>query len=60
MSAHTSQQDKEKLKYYCKECDQVFFCKLYYDKHNDGIKHLNRIKANELQEKINNLSIYKK
>jgi hypothetical protein len=55
MATHTTQEEKEKLKFYCKVCDQVFFCKLYSDKHNTGKKHSNKIKANELQEKVNKL-----
>ena len=34
-------------KYYCKDCDKVFFCSTYLKKHIDGIVHKNKVIANE-------------
>ena len=55
LTKHSSQEEREKMKYYCKICDQVFFSVLFYNKHNSGIKHLNVIKAKEIQDEINKL-----
>ena len=53
---HQTKEERMKQKYYCSDCDQVFFCKLYRDKHMIGIKHMNIIKANKLVEEMNNLN----
>ena len=39
MSQHSTRDERAKNKYYCNICDTVFFCKLYMDKHTNGIKH---------------------
>jgi len=54
MSVHSTKEQREISKYYCKECDQIFFCKLYLDKHISGKKHKNVVKANELLAELNN------
>ena len=43
---HASQEERSKQKYYCIDCDLIFFSKLYLDKHTDGKIHQNLIKAN--------------
>ena len=53
LSQHASIEEKLKHKYYCKDCDQVFFCKLYHDKHILGVKHNNILKIKEI-DNINN------
>jgi len=45
LKIHASVEERAKMKYYCKECDVVFFSKLYLDKHTDGKIHKNLIKA---------------
>ncbi len=50
-SQHTNKDNKNTIKYYCKLCDTVFFCEKYLLKHNEGKKHNNNIKLNQL---INN------
>jgi len=50
-----------KQKYYCFECDQVFFCLQYKKTHENSTKHKNLLIANTLQReldekiKLNNL-----
>jgi hypothetical protein len=56
LSSHSIKEEREKQKYYCNDCDQVFFCKLYKDKHFSGKKHMNVVKANKLVEEMNNLN----
>lgn len=57
LSSHSTQEERKKSKFYCKDCDQVFFCKLYLDKHNSGKKHKNVIKANEILAEINAINV---
>ena len=40
-SQHSTIDDRKNSKFYCETCDQIFFCKLYMNKHLDGIKHKN-------------------
>jgi hypothetical protein len=56
ISQHTTQEEREKQKYYCKDCDKVFFCSTYFIKHNDGIVHKNKVIANKT---INNKELIK-
>ena len=49
LSQHATLEEKQKHKYYCNNCDQIFFCKLYYDNHNSSKKHLNIIKIQQLE-----------
>lgn len=44
---HSTKEEREKCKYYCKECDTVLLCKSYYDKHNNSITHKNQILVNK-------------
>lgn len=53
LTQHSTIEERSKSKYYCDICDVVFFSQLYKDKHMDGIRHKNYIKALELQKKVN-------
>jgi hypothetical protein len=50
LTQHSSIEEREKQKYYCKSCDQVFFCQLYYDTHMRSKKHKNIIQIKEYDE----------
>ena len=45
---HYTKEERSKEKYYCNDCDQVFFCSEYMKKHMNGKKHNNMIKAMKL------------
>jgi uncharacterized C2H2 Zn-finger protein len=49
---HATLEERKKYKYYCKDCDTILFCKAYYDKHINGIKHNLKIKVNESLEQL--------
>jgi hypothetical protein len=57
LSQHATVIERQQHKYYCNLCDQVFFSKLYYDKHMNGKKHFNMVKVSKLniQEPNTNL-----
>ena len=46
LTQHSTIEDREKEKYYCKVCDKVFFCKYYIDLHMKSMKHNNKINSN--------------
>lgn len=50
MTIHSTKEERSKSKYYCNDCDKVFFAPLYYNKHMYGKKHLNQVKINELSQ----------
>ena len=58
---HSTKEERMEQKYYCIECDQVFFCSQYKKTHDNSTKHKNLIMANKLQKelddkiKLNNL-----
>ena len=52
LKIHSTIEERSKQKYYCKICDYVFFCKTYYDKHNSGKVHNNKIKIKESLKSI--------
>ena len=52
LSQHSTKDERISSKFYCGVCDQVFFCELYFDTHNKGIKHKNMIKAIEAQKQV--------
>ena len=52
MTVHSTMEERLKMKYYCNECDQVFFAPLYLDKHKTGIKHNNQVKINMLNKNL--------
>ena len=45
LKIHASVEERKKCKYYCSQCDLVFFSKLYLDKHSSGKIHTNLVKA---------------
>jgi hypothetical protein len=47
LSQHSTIEERKNSKYYCKTCDQVFFCKLYIDNHNKSNKHKNNLLINQ-------------
>lgn len=53
-SQHLELDDKKKSKFYCDICDTIFFSDKYLIKHNEGKKHKNQLKYNEI---INNDNI---
>ena len=50
---HATVEERERQKYYCKDCNKVFLSKLYYDKHIACKKHINRLKCIDEINKIN-------
>ena len=38
----------------CEDCDKVFFCSTYLNKHNNGIVHKNKVIANQTINQIIN------
>ena len=36
-------EERTKCKYYCVECDKVFFCSTYFNSHNNSTKHKNMV-----------------
>jgi len=56
MKIHSTKEERSKSKYYCNDCDQVFFLPLFYDSHMKGRKHINQVKINVInQNKISEL-----
>ena len=49
---HDTKEERSKQKYYCTDCDQVFFCSLYMDKHMNGKIHKNLILALKLEKEL--------
>lgn len=56
-SQHSDIDNKDNIKYLCKLCDTVFFCEKYLLKHNEGKKHKNNIRLNQLMTN-NNIDNY--
>ena len=52
-SQHLENNEKNNVKYYCKLCDTIFFCEKYLNKHNEGKKHNNNLKLNQLMNNNN-------
>ena len=53
---HYTKEQRTLEKYYCYDCDQVFFCSEYMKKHMNGKKHSNMVLANKLyNDTLNNL-----
>lgn len=57
LTQHSTKEERSKQKYYCKDCDIVFFSPLYMNKHMKGKRHANYVKAveelNKLKKEIN-------
>lgn len=51
---HSTIEERRKNKYYCHDCDQIFFCPLYLKKHEESMKHKNIILAQELHKELYN------
>ena len=50
---HETKEERAKQKYYCSDCDQVFFCSQYMKKHLEGKRHKNYILALNLEKELN-------
>ncbi len=50
---HATKEEREKQKYYCIDCDQVFFCSQYMKKHIEGKRHNNYVLALKLEKELN-------
>jgi hypothetical protein len=51
LSNHSTKEERSKEKYYCSDCDMVFFSPSYMNAHMEGIKHKNYVEAiNELNK----------
>jgi hypothetical protein len=50
---HDTKEERSKQKYYCTDCDQVFFCSQYMKKHMEGKRHANYILAINLEKELN-------
>lgn len=57
---HSSQEEREKSKYYCKICDTIFLSEQLYNDHNIRKKHLLTIKCNETLEEVKKFAEIKK
>jgi hypothetical protein len=53
LAIHATFEERSQSKYYCKDCDRVFFCSTYMNTHNNGIHHKNMILANQLNDELN-------
>ena len=40
-----------------KECDSVFLCSAYYNKHMSGKVHMNKVKVKESLEELKNINL---
>lgn len=49
---HSSLEEREKSKYYCKICDTVFLSEQLYNDHNMRKKHLTTIECNKTLEEV--------
>lgn len=52
LSHHSTIEERRQQKYYCNDCDQVFFCSLYMDKHMEGKRHKNYSLAIKLEKEL--------
>lgn len=52
LSQHSTKEARSNQKYYCADCDLVFFSANYYERHITGIRHKNFVNAILEQEKI--------
>ena len=53
LTQHSSKEEREKQKYYCSDCDIVFFTLSSKNSHIDGIKHKNYVEAIKELDKVN-------
>ena len=47
LTQHSTKEERENQKYYCKYCDKVFFCSQYMNSHMNSKKHKDIIYAIE-------------
>ena len=52
LTYHSTIEERQQQKYYCNDCDQVFFCSLYMQKHMNGKMHKNLILALKLEKEL--------
>jgi hypothetical protein len=52
---HATKEERATQKYYCKDCDQVFFCTQYMKKHMEGKRHANYVLAIKLEKELKEL-----
>jgi hypothetical protein len=52
LTTHSTVEERKQQKYYCNDCDQVFFCNLYMQKHMNGKIHKNLILALKLEKEL--------
>jgi hypothetical protein len=52
LTNHSTIEERKLQKYYCNDCDQVFFCSLYMQKHMNGKIHKNLILALKLEKEL--------
>lgn len=52
LTKHSTQEEREKTKYYCNLCDVVFFCNAYKKKHDEGVKHKNMVLCMQYQNEL--------
>lgn len=55
LTKHATKEERQKQKYYCPDCDLVFFSPLFYDSHMKGIRHKNYVDSMLELEKIKNI-----
>jgi len=60
LTQHETSVERQKMKYYCQDCDKVFFSSVYMNKHLSGIRHKNFVKAINEQKKLNEKKMNKK
>ena len=53
LTQHTSKEERLKQDYYCVDCDVVFLNLSHKNKHMDGVKHKNYVRAIDELNKIN-------
>jgi hypothetical protein len=53
---HATKEERAQYKYYCPDCDKVFFCNKYYNTHMETALHKNRILANKYLEDLNKMT----
>ncbi len=53
LTQHSTKEQRESQKYYCKICDVVFFCSSYMNKHINGKCHKNKELCLNIQNEIN-------
>jgi hypothetical protein len=53
LAMHATKEVRAQQKYYCSECDQVFFSPLYFTSHNKNITHLTNVAKKKILEQPN-------